>query len=134
MQCIAQIMSSHLPSDLIGQLISTYQSDASITVMANIFNNLLLNIDVEGPITSVGTVSCVGVCSKKQTSDATYVCRLQKSAIQANNFLATHFSDYVISDACQLNYTGPVRARQLLIDLNGNNLIFRDFAVACGCG
>lgn len=114
------------------QCVSPCSSDIFIIVNTNVFDHPLLNVDAISPVTAIGAVQC-GTLLHNPTSDSAYVCRLQACAVQTNNFLAAHFSDYVshISDACQLVYTGPVTAGQVLIDLNSCNLIFRDFTIPC---
>jgi hypothetical protein len=112
--------------------VSPCASDITITVTANVFDHPLLTVDAISPVTGIGTICC-GTLVQNPTSDPAYVCRLHACAIQTNNFLAAHFSDYTghISDRCHLSYNGPVSAGQVLIDLNDCNLIFRHFTIPC---
>lgn len=105
-------------------------SDPVIRITTNIFNHPLLNVDAASLVTTIGTVCCSALI-QNPTSDSAYVCRLQAYALQTNNFLTAHFSDYTshIADRCQLTYTGPVTAGQVLIDLNDHTMIFRDFTI-----
>lgn len=112
--------------------ISPCTSDGAITVTASVFDHPLLSVEATSPITAVGTICC-GTLLQNPTSDPAYVCKLEACAVQTNNFLVAHFSDYIshISDRCHLTYTGPVSAGQVLIDLNDCNLIFRHFTIPC---
>lgn len=107
-------------------------SDTVLTINANVFDHPLLSVDAISPITSIGNVCC-GTLVQNPTSDPAYVCKLEACAVQTNNFLASHFSDYIshISDRCHVTYTGPVSAGQVLIDLNDCSLIFRHFTIPC---
>jgi|GEM_PF-6938298 len=112
--------------------IDSYPSDGIRFVSDNIFNNSFLDIRASGQLTSIKTVSCTGVCSKKPISDCACVRRLQNNAVQIINFLNTHFpSDYCISDPCRLTYTGPLTAHRLMVDLIGGSVIFKDFSLSC---
>lgn len=113
-------------------LISPCTTESDITVMTNVFDHPLLSVDANSPVTNIGSICC-GALLQNTTSDSAYVCKLIACAAQTENFLAAHFSDYAshISDRCQITYTGPVSAGQILIDLNDCTLVFRDFSLPC---
>lgn len=113
-------------------VISPCTSDTDIIVTTNVFDHPLLNVDITSPITAIGTICC-GTLIQNPTSDPAYICKLEACALLTENFLAEHFSDYIshISDRCQITYTGPVSAGQILIDLNDCTLTFRDFTIPC---